>query len=228
MQKKTRSPRELVDYQVKRWAQEQKQRATRERMRAVITVSRQYGALGAHLGRLVAERLEYQCWDQEILHEIARHARMPSEIFESLDERKKNTVSQLVAVFGERHHVTAGDYMRQLLRVLHTISSHGGAVIIGRGAQYVLDPTEALRVRTVCDLDKRVAGLVERKEISEKEARERCERIDKERYDFIRSNYDRDIEDPAGYDLLINTGTCSLEVAADIVISAYRSRFDLK
>jgi len=226
--KKIRSPREIIDYQVQRWARNQQQRAERAQLRPVITMSRQYGALGAHLGRLVADRLDYQCWDQEILHEISRHAKMPSEIFESLDERKKNSVSQLVAVFGERHHVTAGDYMRELLRVLHTISSHGGAVIIGRGAQYVLDPTEALRVRTVCDLDERVAGLVQRDDISEKEARARCEQIDKERREFIRSNYDRDIEDPAGYDLLINTGTCSLDVAADIVIASYRSRFDLK
>lgn len=227
--KKIRSPQELVDYHVTKWSKEQRRRASADsKLRPVITMSRQYGALGAHLGRLVADRLEFQCWDQEILHEIARHTKMPTTLFESLDERKKDSVSQLVAVFDKKHQVTAGDYMHQLLRVLHTIASHGNAVIVGRGAQYVLDPTSTLRVRTVCDLDERVAGLVQRKGLGEKEAKERCLRIDKERQQFIRAHYDRDIEDPAGYDLLINTGTCSLDVAAEIVIAALRARFDLK
>ncbi len=227
--KKIRSPREIVEYQVKRWAQEQSRRSGQDsKLRPIITMSRQYGALGAHLGRLVAERLEYECWDQEILHEIARHAKLPATLFESLDERRKDSVSQLVSVFDEKRRVTAGEYMHQLLRVLHTIATHGNAVIVGRGAHYVLDPEATLRVRTVCDLDERVAGLVDRKEISEKEARARCERIDRERQEFIRSNYDRDIDDPTGYDLLVNTGTCSLDVAAEIVIAALRARFDLR
>jgi cytidylate kinase len=229
MIKKTRTPQEIVEHQVQRWDREHRRHAIhKQQLRAVITVSRQYGALGAHLGRLVADRLGYECWDQEILHEIARHAKAPRTMFESLDERKRNAVSLLIAVFGEKHHITAGDYMRQLLHVLHTIAQHGNAVIVGRGAQYVLEPTTALRVRTVCPLEDRVAGLAKRKGLSEKEAREACERIDRERRDFIRSHYDRDIEDPTGYDLIINTGTCSVDVAADIVISAYRSRFDLQ
>jgi len=227
--KKIRSPQELVDYHVTRWAQDQKRRASHGlKLRPVITMSRQYGALGEHLGRLVADKLEFQCWDQEILHEIARHAKMPSTLFESLDERKKDSVSQLIAVFDKNHHVTAGEYMHQLLRVLHTIATHGDAVIVGRGASYVLDPDSTLRVRTVCALDERVAGLVERKGLSEKEARERCLRIDRERQEFIRSHFDRDIDDPSGYDLVINTGTCSLDVAAEIIIGAVHARFDLK
>ena len=225
MMRKSRSPQELVDYQVRKWAQEQSRRSSDPVPRPVITVSRQYGALGAQLGRLVADRLGYEFWDREILNEIARHAKMPTTLFESLDERRKGLVSQLIAVFDEKHQVSAGDYMRQLLRVLHTIALHGNAVIVGRGAQYVLEPDSTLRIRTVGGLDQRVAGLVERTGVSETEARDLCARTDRERQQFIRAHYDRDLEDPSGYDLIVNTSTCSLEVAADIVIAAMRARF---
>jgi cytidylate kinase len=227
MSRSSRSPRAIVDHQVQRWSQEQKRTHSAKNRPPVVTVSRQYGGRGEAIARAIADRLDYSCWDQELLHEIARHAHAPKVLFESLDEHRRNTVTEVIGVFDRKHKVTASDYLKELMRVLHTIANHGDAVIVGRGAQYILNPASTLRVRAVAELDVRVAGLVERNQISADAARAELAAVDDERRDFIRQNYDRDIEDPAGYDLTINTGSLSLELATEVVVTCFRNRFGI-
>jgi cytidylate kinase len=121
--------------------------------------------------------------------------------------------------------LSASDYFRELARVVHTIASHGGAVIIGRGVAFMLDPASALRVRTVCPVDLRARGIAERSGVTEAQARAEIESIDADRRAFVRDHYGRDTDDPAAYDLLVNTGTMSLEQCAELVACAYRARF---
>ena len=227
MSRSARSPRAIVDHQVQKWSQEQKQRNKGSKRPPVITVSRQYGGRGEAIARSVADRLGYSCWDQELLHEIARHAQAPRVLFESLDEHRRNAVTEVIGVFDHHKNITASNYLTELMRVLHTLAAHGDAVIVGRGAHYILDPGSTFRVRAIAELDIRVAGLAERKQISREAARAEAIAVDAERRDFIRQNYDRDIEDPAAYDLMVNTGSLSLELATELVVAGFRGRFGL-
>jgi cytidylate kinase len=180
------------------------------------------------VARAAAGRLGFNCWDQELMHAIAEHAHLPETMFQSLDEHRRDTISELISIFGPTHKPTMSDYMRELLRVIHTVSAHGSAIIVGRGAQYVLSAEEALRVRIVCPLEMRVHGLAQRNDMSESAARNEIERVEADRREFIRQNYHTDIADSSAYDLVINTGHLSVEVAADLLASAYWARFSLE
>ena len=57
------------------------------------------------------------------------------------------------------------------MRVVGAIAHHGGAIILGHGAHLVLGEGEALRVQLVAPLDARVAAVMQRKGIGEREAR---------------------------------------------------------
>ncbi len=226
---KTRGLEGLVDQQVRRWEMSRggrrKPTASEAEAMPVITVSRQFGALGAELARIVSQRLGYSCWDQELLHEIAQHHRLPEEMFASLDEHSRDAIKERVAVFGKGRQATFGDYVSALLRVLHTIAEHGRAVVVGRGAQFVLDRQRTLCVRAICAIDTRAERLSTRKGISIPDARSLIEQVDGERRAFSRESFSREVEDPSAYDLLINTGTLTVEQAADVVIAAHDARF---
>jgi cytidylate kinase len=60
---------------------------------------------------------------------------------------------------------------------------------------------------------------------SGEKARAEIDRLDRERLGFIRHHYHRDAADPSAYDLVINASTLPLEAAAEVVVSAYRSKF---
>ncbi|MBW2527379.1 MAG: hypothetical protein JRI23_24570 [Deltaproteobacteria bacterium] len=47
-----------------------------------------------------------------------------------------------------------------------------------------------------------------------------------DRQAFIRQHYGRSLSEPAYYDLLLNTGTIPEARAAQVVVAAYRAKFD--
>lgn len=221
----------IVDRQVRRWAAERRisERGETEAMGhvhgPVIAFSREYGALGAEIARAVADRLNFQCYDRELVDRIAATARVRQAVVESVDERVRDRISEWVAKQFGGERLSGDDYLRDLSRVLLSIAHHGRAVIVGRGAYFLLDPAWTLRVRAFAALEVRVARVAETHALPPADARARVLRMDHERAEFALAHFGRDIADPSGFDLLLDTGTLPLKTCVDLVITAYRGRF---
>jgi cytidylate kinase len=192
----------------------------------VITIEREFGARGEALGRVLAERADFTLWDGELVHAVAEESGANEAVLRSLDEHRRNALEESIdgALLGGQH--MASEYLRRLMRVIHAISVHGGSVIIGRGASYVLAPEAALRIRVVAPLEERVRGFAERQGIEIDRARAQVERSDAERSRFVRQNFSRNPEVASDYDLVVNTGAFSLEQAARLVLEAYGEKFE--
>ncbi len=228
-----RSPRsvnELVEQQVLRWQAERKERAA-ERKQAehpppIITISREAGSRGTDLGRAVADKLGFRFWDQELVHQIAEQTGASEMLLRAVDEHARSAIEDLVAGALMGNASTEKEYFSQLMRVIHTIARHGSAVVIGRGAQFVLPPEQALRVRVIAPLELRVKALAALRGLEERYAQREVERLDRERAAFMRHHYDRELADVRAYDLIVNVGPIPLERAADVVVAAYRAKFE--
>ena len=219
----------FVDQQISIW---QEERRIRERKgvegnvpRPTICVSRQYGARGAAMGRLVAERLGFRFYSDDLIHDIAEQGHVRQQVVESLDERVQDGIAEWVAGLIKRGVFAPSDYLRNLSKVVLTLGRHGKGVIIGRGAHFLLDGATTLRVRVIAPLDVRVARVAARDGLSEAEARAKVTRIDDERVAFNRQHYNADIRDPDHYDLLVNAGTLGVEGAAAQTVAAFQFRF---
>lgn len=213
----------LVDRQIRRWNAQRRRSA--EKPRPIVTISRQYGAGGSEIASLLADRLGFVLWNGALLEAIAEHAHAPARLFSSLDEHRRSVLAERIAVFGAGRHVTASDYLRELTRLVRTIMEGGSAVVVGRGAQYLVDTAEALRVRVVRPLDQRVVEVSRRTGAAFTETRLEILSVDADRSDFIQEHYGRDVDDPAGYDVVVNTETMRPNVATGLLESAYRARF---
>jgi len=231
------SPRSLtaiVDEQVHRWRLEQARRAREQRARErpaherpkpIVTVSRQAGSRGTELAHLVSESLGFHFWDQELVHSIAEQLGAPEAMLRAVDEHPRGRLADLLSgiLMGDRS--TEEEYFAQLVRLVGSLAERGEAVIVGRGAQFIVDAESALRVRVVAPLDARVHALAAHRGIRDAEARHEVERLDRERSAFMRHHYDRDVTDPAAYDLLINSATMPMHRAVEVVVAAYRVKF---
>ena len=224
------SPRDaqrLVDEQVHKWKQGEKKRAGEEASGPwpLITVSREFGALGTATAERAAQKLGFSFWDQEIVHTIAERTGIQEALLASLDEQTRSRIEDFIgeSVFGTG--ATAAKYVRQVIRVVRTLERHGGAVVVGRGAQFVLAPEAALRVRVVRPFTQRVAGYAEREGLSERDAERELARVERERQTFIRRHYDREVGDSSHYDIMVNTESIGPDQAADVLVAAYRSKF---
>jgi len=120
----------------------------------------------------------------------------------------------------DSHHLWPDRYLRHLMKIIGTIGKNGRAVIVGRGANFVLKPEKRFRVRVIAPMDMRVDNISKAFGTSIEETRRRIIRTDSDRKAFIRKYFNADIEEPMNYDLIINTGTVSSEQAVSAIAGA--------
>ncbi|WP_456426894.1 cytidylate kinase-like family protein [Rhodocaloribacter sp.] len=212
---------QIIEDQIKLWARTNIEPARREQPHPVITISRAFGTRGAALAELLGRRTGFTVWDQELVQAIAEEAGGDERLMRSLDERHRKTIDDAVrgALMGSPH--TNTQYLRALMRVVQTIAHHGDAIIVGRGANYILRPADRLSIRLVCPLDVRVQRYAARENLDEETARRKIVEMDAVRAEFVRYNFKRDVTDPADYDLVLNAVTFDLDAIADLVLEAY-------
>lgn len=215
----------IVEEQVRRWQLEasRKDQSGEEVAKPIITISRQHGSGGVELARALAQKLGYSFWHKEILHEIANNRAMTERLLASFDEHRRNVIGELVGNLVLVNHSTS-EYLRALAKVIHAIGTRGGAVIVGRGAQYLLDPDDLLRVRLVAPVEMRVQHMMGHG-LTDHEARRSIENTDRDRAAFHKSLFHHDEADPSEYDLVLNLARIPVDRAVDVVLSAFRARF---
>jgi cytidylate kinase len=214
----------LVHSQFRRWETLRRSDAT-ERPQPCLAISRQHGAGGASLGRLVAERLGYGFFGREIVEEITKRTGLSHQLVVGVDEHIRGSIDRFLGDGFRQQRFTESEYLRQVVRVIATLGERGGAVILGRGAPFILKPERALRVLLVAPRQQRLEHLAKSLELAAKEAEARLVQLDQRRAEFLRHDFGRDPDDPINYDLTLNTGSLELGVSAELLVSALRIRF---
>jgi cytidylate kinase len=214
----------LVNRQIRRWELVRRS-SVGERPLPSLAISRPLGAGAAEIGRQVGEQFGYPVFDRQIVEWIAQETGRQEQLISGLDEHIRDAIDRLVSDGFTRARFSEGDYLHQLVRILAALSERGGAVILGRGAQFVLPPAQTLRVLVVAPQSVRVERLHKSNSISMGEAEELIRQSDADRRHFLAYHFHREWDDPNDYDLCVNTGLYSLDAAARLLIAAYRARF---
>jgi cytidylate kinase len=189
----------------------------------IITISREFGALGATLAVLMGEKIGFKVWDQNILSVMAEQLGSNEKTVEELDESHRELIEDMVAGFMKNVNTNVS-YLRSLKKVIKTIEARGNAIIVGRGANYICSKPSSLHVRIVSPLEKRVVNYAKRKGIDKEEALSIIQRTDAEREAFVQYYFKKDISKSADYDLILNSGTYSLAEMMDMVVQAYKHK----
>jgi cytidylate kinase len=106
-----------------------------------------------------------------------------------------------------------------MMRVVWAIGRQGHAIMLGRGANWLLDPRYGVRVRAIAPVEKRVEWLTRTESITADDAVRRVEADNADRARYMRQVYKRDIDNPLGYDLVVNLGTIGLDAAVELVVA---------
>jgi cytidylate kinase len=220
MKGKARSIERIVEEQVKNWHLSQVKRRKKETAAPVITISREPGSGGRLLAQEIARKHALDLFHQEVLHKMAASAKVNATLLETLDERGLNTLENWIASLVHERHLWPDQYLQHLMKVIGIIGKHGGAVVVGRGANYILPPENRFRVRVVAPLEVRVDNVARYFDVSREEAKKRVIRTDSDRRAFIRKYFNAEISDPTQYDLVINTENIGIETAAKTVSGA--------
>jgi cytidylate kinase len=182
----------------------------------IITIEREYGCGGGDIAQLVANRLGWKLWDQQLTEEIARLANCPKAVVEAREERNDPLYYRLFKSFMRGSYegsinapklnlVDSETILKITKRVVEHAAERGTCVIVGRGSQQFLkNRADTLRIFLYSPREGKVRRLIARGK-SEREAEELVDTVDRERADFIQKYFRVAWPDRAIYHTMINT-----------------------
>jgi cytidylate kinase len=192
-----------------------------------VLISRDKGAGGRQVANLIGHRLGWQVFDRQIVDAIAERTRMRQQLVENLDEKTRGGLEEFLRQVLTKE-IGLTDYLRHLRRVLLTLGQQGNVVIVGRGAEYILPAQFALRARLVAPFDVRAERIARASGLTPEGTHPLVARVDQERKDFIRDQFQKDVCNPLNYDLVVNTGGLTVEGTAEIVLAALKQKLGVR
>lgn len=210
----------LVDRQLALW----EAAGRRAQPPPCVAIANLPAAGGEEVGRRVAERLGYGLFGREIVDEIARRRGIREDLLRGLDERVRNVIERYAAGFAGERPFTESDYLREVVHAVTALGGRGMAVVVGRGAAFILPPEKALRVFVAAPRAARIERYAKLHGVDLAHAAAHLEHEDARRLEFVRYHFGARLDDPLSYDLVVNTGLLGIELAADTVVEVMRRR----
>jgi len=209
----------IVDKQLEKWRKE-----GTIKPRPTITVSRDPGAGGSEISRKLAQDLKMDLMGGQIISRVAESANMSEKVVKTLDEKHVSTLDSWINSLFTSRHLWPDVYLQHLTKVIGAIGQHGNAIIVGRGAQFILPPERTFRLRFVAPREQRIQKIAKDRSCSPEEAESYIIKIENDRAAFIKKAFHEDIANPLHYDLVLNTAGLTINEAAEIVKSAFKGR----
>lgn len=186
----------------------------------VITISMEAGSGGYLIAQEVAKLLDFDLYHREILRPMSHTADVSMEILDTMEKTRLSGAHDLVASLLDKKYLPREEYMRVLEEIVHSLGKVGHAVIVGRGANFILKPEERFAVRVIAPRETRNKNVAFAHGVSLREAEKRIKHRNSRRQAFVRENFGARIDDPLNYDLTINTARLDALTGAEAIIGA--------
>lgn len=204
--------------------------ATRK-SRPFITISRQAGVGGHALADAIVAGFarrpnaelygDWRVYDRSLCELVASEARFAASLDSLVEEEYRSKADDFFHQL-LRSTVDQDQVMGRVFLTVRTVAGMGKTVIIGRAGSHVTrDMDGGLSLRVVAPDAARTAALAERLNVPLRRARSEMERRDAARARLLKAHFGVDIDDPAGYDAVVNLGRMTtvdvVELAASLV-----------
>lgn len=169
-----------------------------KKMKQILVIDREFGAGGKTIAEILAKRLKWKLFDDQLSQEIARLAKIPVDVCRQREMRRDPLLHRLV------HLIWRGSFDRNLpspdLSILDTdclvsivqkvitqTAEQRPCIIVGRGAPYFLRKrTDTFSVFLYASRELKYRRILKRLDNDEKEALELLDAQDDDRRKFVK------------------------------------------
>ncbi len=196
---------------------------------AVITISRQFGAGGITLGKMVAEKYGYIFADTDVIKMVAEMANVSTHFVETIEKEAGGKFSKFISKMvskplvdrilkDERGYIDEEIYLDYLVLIIAQMADDGNVVILGRGSQYILnDHPDAFHILLIDEFENRVQFMKSHYDLSKSRANQVVRGEDKRRKNLYKKLGKTDYDDPFLYHLVLNMSKLDLKQAFELI-----------
>lgn len=190
-----------------------------------ITIARDPGSGGRPIAKIVSQKLGFDFYNKTLIEAIAKSAKRRRQIINDVDEKTRTAIQDIIHNLFNPEYISDTTYINHLTDVVLTIASKGNAVILGRGANFIVPPQLVLRVLVTAPQKVRIKRAIKHEKISPKVAKTRIQKIHAERRAFVSQYFHKRYANPNYYDLILNTKYFTLEQSASLITHSFRQKF---
>lgn len=191
-----------------------------------VTLSRQSGcgahavaeALAAYLQRQApADAPPWMIFDRNLVERVLEDHQLPARLARFMPEDRVRQIDDVVdELFGL--HPPSWTLVQQTSETISRLIEMGNVIILGRGSNVIAaNVPYAFHVRLVGSFEARVRRRQHSLGLDAKAAADVIRREDLGRERYFKKHFNRDINDPLLYHLMINTDLIPLDAAARVI-----------
>lgn len=192
-----------------------------------ITISRESSAGGSRLAQLIAEkfnseptsRTDWSIFGGNIINQMLQTNHLPGDLARFLPEDKIPEVNATIGEFVGLHPSLWG-LVQKANETMRRLASGGHVILVGRGANFVTAGLAGgVHVRLVAPPEYRARDYARRFGVSEEAALLHNAKCDAARRRYVAAHFSSAVENPASYDLVINTAHVPLTEIVQLVVA---------
>ena len=188
----------------------------------IITIGREHGSNGHDIAKALAKELGCPCYDKEIVDYAADNSNFSKEVFNSYDEKRVSTY-----IVPSPHYFGMNEGFRMNIKIasaqfdaIRKLADNGDGIFVGRCADYVLrNRDDVVSVFIKAGMPFRIKTIMERKNLSEDQAKKLIKEVDKDRSSYYKYYTDQVWGDCEFYDLCIDSGKTGIDGAVKVIKS---------
>lgn len=196
--------------------------------RYVITLSRQFGSLGRPIAKRLAELLNIDFYDREIVEQTAKNLGLPVTVIKDNEESIKNRFSFMSYPLGTEATDQQDAIFNEQTKIVRDLADKGSCIIVGRCADYILgNEKNCLRVYIYAPYEERYRNCVDILHMDQESAKKMIRKVDKARkaYHLHYAGYVPENQD--NQDVLINSSILGINGTAEALAAMVKIRFCL-
>ena len=184
----------------------------------VVTIGCEYGAGGPQIGKMLAEALNIEYYDRDLIDKVVDQLGVDKELVQEADT-KANVKYSFETSLGPRYANLTNRVIYTQYEVLHNMAEKSSCVIIGRSANYILkDRDDVLNFFIYAPKDVRIGSIMEQDHVSRDKAEAEIDYYDEmnhSRHKYITGTYRGDRR---GRDLMIDSSRLGWEKTAKYLL----------
>ena len=182
----------------------------------IITIGRQFGSGGREIGKRLADELEIEFYDKELLSRAAKDSKICKELFETHDEKPTNSFLYSSGSVNEmplNHKIFLAQF-----DAIKKIAEEGPCVLVGRCADYALEERDdVLSVFIHADLEDRIKNVAKLNELTDNKAKDLIHKTDKRRASYYNYYTNKKWGEAASYELCLNSSELGVQGTAKAI-----------
>lgn len=192
----------------------------------VITISRQFGSMGRSIAQALAQQLNIDFYDRDIVEETARRMGLPVSVISDTEENAKSVYFRRIYPLGMGVPNLRDEIFLVQKNIIRDLAAKSSCIVVGRcGGSILADMPNRLGVYVYAPYSQRLQNCTQKLGMDEATARRMIREVDRAR-ELYHRRYCPEVKDVfTDHDLMLDSSRFGIEGSASLLAHIAQTLF---